>query len=108
MAAAAPDIQGVWARDVRAGDWIVVRTRNSVYSLSAMGEGRFRVSGGWFAAAGAESAPVRVVGCTWGGRAILTALVAAPGLFIEFGNGVLTTRVREVQLIRNGETQTIH
>jgi hypothetical protein len=93
--------------DVRVGDAVVVRTKNSVYSLVSTGDGHFRVAGGWFAAHGAEAMPVRVNGCTWGRCAILTGMVAAPGMFIEFDNGVRTTRVRNVQLIRHA-TGTVH
>lgn len=108
IAAAAPDVQGIWARDLRPGDWVMVRTKNSVYSLAALGDGRFAASGGWFAAEGAQGTSVRVVGCTWGGTAILTGLVAAPGMCIEFDNGVCTTRVREVRLMRHDAPATIH
>lgn len=103
----APEVPGVRLQDVAVGDAVVVRTKNSVYSLVATGEGAFRVTGGWFAAHGAESAPVRVLGCTWGRCAILTGMVAAPGMFIEFDNGVRTTRVRDVQLVRH-VNQTVH
>lgn len=97
-------IDGVWADDVQPGDWIVVRTKNSVYSLAALGKGRYRVAGGWFASSGAEGHDVRIAGCTWGGAAIHTALVAGVGMFLEFDNGVRTTRIREVRLLRGGET----
>ena len=86
----------------------MIRTKNSVYSLAALGDGRFAATGGWFAAEGAEATPVRVAGCTWGGQAIITGLVAAPGMCIEFDNGVRTTRVREVQLLRRDASTTIH
>jgi hypothetical protein len=92
---------------VQAGDWVVVRTKNSVYALSAAGDGTFHVAGGWFHAHDAEATPVRVAGCTWGGRALHTGLVAAPGMCLEFGNGVRTTRIREVRLIR-GEVGRPH
>ena len=101
-------IQGVWANDIQPGDWVIVRTKNSQYSLAALGDGRFQVAGGWFAAKGAEATPVRVAGCTWGGRAILTELVAAPGMFVEFSNGVHTTRVRDVRLVRGAGPATSH
>ena len=100
LSAHARIVEGVWARAVRPGDWVVVRTKNSVYSLSAAGDGTFEVAGGWFQAHDAEATPVRVAGCTWGGRALHTGLVAAPGMCLEFGNGVRTTRIREVRLIR--------
>lgn len=107
MTAAAAEVPGVRLRDVAVGDAVVVRTRNSVYSLVATGEGQFRVTGGWFAAHGSGTSSVRVLGCTWGRCAILTGMVAAPGMFIEFDNGVRTTRVREVKLIRRSST-TVH
>lgn len=98
-------LPGVRAGSVIAGDWVVVRTRNSTYSLAAGGDGTFQVAGGWFTAHARESIKVRVLGCTWGGRALHTGLVAAPGMFIEFSNGVRTTRIREVRLIRGGDAQ---
>lgn len=97
-------IDGVWTDDVQPGDWIVVRTKNSVYTLAALGKGRYRAAGGWFASSGTEGRDVRVAGCTWGGAAIHTALVAGVGMFLEFDNGVRTTRIREVRLLRGGET----
>lgn len=108
ITAHAEGTRGVWARDVRAGDWVVVRTRNSVYSLASLGDGRFSVAGGWFAAKCAEATPVRVNGCTWGGSAILTGMVAAPGMFLEFDNGVRTTRVREVSVLRGAAGADVH
>jgi len=101
----AREIDGVWARDVQAGDWIVVKTRNSTYSLAALGHGAYRAAGGWFALERCENAAVRIAGCTWGGSAIHTGLVAAPGMFLEFDNGVRTTRIREVSLIRGDESR---
>ncbi len=50
---------------------------------------------------------VRVVGCTWGGSAILLRMVAAPGMCIEFDNGVRTTRAREVRVLR-GDQHLVH
>jgi len=104
MAASARTIPGVWVSDVKAGDWVVIKTKNSTYSLAVLGDGRFQVSGGWFESHGGHARLVRILGCTWGGRAILTEMVAAPGMFIEFDNGVQTTRVREVRVMRNSET----
>ena len=40
-----------------------------------------------------------------GGRAIHTGLVAAPGLFLEFTNGVRTTRIQHAWLIPGGASQ---
>lgn len=99
----AGDINGVWMDDVRPGDWIVVRTRNSVYSLAVLEKGRYRVAGGWFQAEHGEDRDVRIAGCTWGGAAIHTKLIAAVGMFLEFDNGVRTTRIREVKHLRGGD-----
>jgi hypothetical protein len=51
---------------------------------------------------------VRILGCTWGGRAILTDMLAAPGMFIEFDNGVQTTRIQHVRLLRFPDNPTTH
>lgn len=105
LATHAKVIDGVWARAVQVGDWIVVYTRNSTYSLNATGDGTFRVAGGWFSSHEAESHAVGVAGCTWGGHALHTGLVAAPGMCIEFSNGVRTTRIRRVKVVRGGATE---
>jgi hypothetical protein len=96
-------LDGVWADDVKPGDWVVVRTKNSVYSLAPVGRGRYRVAGGWFASRSAEEQDVSIAGCTWGGTAIHTRLIAAVGMYLEFDNGVRTTRIQDVRLIRSGE-----
>ncbi len=103
IVATADAVEGVWADSIQPGDWIVVRTRNSVYSLAAVGKGQFRAAGGWFGQSGLEGCDVRIVGCTWGGAAIHTRLAAAVGMFLEFDNGVRTTRIREVRLLRGGD-----
>lgn len=99
-------IDGIWADSLEPGDFIVVRTRNSTYSLIVLGDGRYRASGGWFLATGANGSDVRIAGCTWGGAAIHTRLVAASGMFLEFDNGVRTTRIRDVRLFRHEHKRT--
>jgi len=100
IAASAGAIEGVWAHEVQAGDWVVVRTRNSTYSAAVLGDGTYYVAGGWFSGSRANLR-LRITGCTWGGSAIHTGLVAAPGMFLEFSNGVRTTRIQHVRLIRS-------
>ena len=102
----AHEIDGIWVDALEPGDFIVVHTRNSVYSLVVLGDGRYRVTGGWFAATGANGSDLRVAGCTWGGAAIHTKLVAAAGMFLEFDNGVRTTRIRDVRLFRIDHQRT--
>jgi hypothetical protein len=90
-------------RDLDPGDRVIVSTRNSVYCLHAVGGDRFVVYGGWF-----EKNPgsrlTSVNGCTYGGAAIRTDIVAACGLFLEFGNNVSTTRIQRVRVLRSSET----
>lgn len=102
----AEGIEGVWLDDVQAGDWVIVRTRNSVYSLTPVSEGRFHVTGGWFRARTDEEQNVRICGCTWGGSAIHTRLLAAVGMFLEFDNGVRTTRIQDVRLLKGRDDRT--
>jgi hypothetical protein len=108
LSESARTVDGIWANDVEPGDRLVVRTQNSVYFLTALADGLFRVSGGWFSAQGLEELDLRIAGCTWGGHAILTGLVAAPGMCIEFDNTVQTTSVREVRLFRQPVSDTQH
>ncbi len=90
--------------DLCCGDQVIVRTRNSVYSLWALGDGSYAVTGGWFDRQQVSPMLIGVNGCTYGGSVIRHDVVAAPGLFLEFGNGVSTTRIVDVRLIRQGRT----
>jgi hypothetical protein len=49
-----------------------------------------------------------IAGCTWGGTAIHTELAAAQGLFLEFGNRVMTTRIRSFRVVPAPPLHTIH
>lgn len=96
---AAELVDGVKRRNLDPGDRVIVSTKNSVYALTACGDGCFEVSGGWFEREGDGSTRVEVRGCTAGGHAIFTDHIAAKGLFMEFADGLRTTRIRSVQLI---------
>lgn len=78
----------------------MVTTRNSRYVMLALSDGRFQVSGGWFDREGHSPTTVAIAGCTLGGRAIHTGIVAGRGLHLEFGNHVVTTRIRDIHIIR--------
>ena len=101
-------MQGVEKAELKCGDLVLVRTRNSSYAIFCLGDGRYRVSGGWFDRSGVSPAETTINGCTWGGSAIKTDLVASRGLFLEFGNHVVTTRIQQVQVIRADEPTAIH
>ncbi len=86
--------------DSQFGDRVIVTTRNSVYTLCTLGGDSFAVSGGWFDRNGDAPTTVTVAGCTYGGSMIRQDVVAARGLFLEFGNRVSTTRIRGVRVVR--------
>jgi len=86
--------------DLELGDQILIITRNSTYSIHVLQENLYSVSGGWFDQQGLSPSKVAISGCTWGGQAIKWDIVAACGLHMEFGNRVVTSRIREFQVIR--------
>lgn len=96
----ASSLEEVRKKDLRCGDRVLVTTRNSVYTIWVLGDGRYWVWGGWFDLQGISPQRVGINGCTWGGSAIKHDIVAACGLRLEFGNRVLTTRIRQFCVIR--------
>ena len=105
LAAEADRLPAVLRADLRSGDFLVVTTRNSVYSLCLLEDGTYSVAGGWFDRHGDSPQRVGIAGCTFGGRAIKSDVVAAPGLFLEFENRVTTTRIREARVLRGDESR---
>jgi len=99
LAEAAGGVGGVRRQDIEFGDRIIVSTKNSVYSLTARADGSFEVNGGWFEREGEGTVTVEILGCTAGGHALFTDHLAAPGLFMEFADGLRTTRIRTVRRI---------
>jgi hypothetical protein len=78
---------------IRKGDIIIITTRHSVYTLRALGNNRFDISGGWFERSSYNGKGIGITGCTWGGSMVYTEAVAACGLCTEFGNRVITSPV---------------
>ena len=87
-------------KDLRAGDRVLVTTRNSLYKIWVLSVGVYRVSGGWFDLQHISPQRMAINGCTWGGSAIKQDILAARGLHLEFGNTVLTSRIQQIHLIR--------
>ena len=48
LAAEADRLPAVLRTDLRSGDFLLVTTRNSVYSLCLLEDGSYSVAGGWF------------------------------------------------------------
>jgi len=86
--------------DLEFGDQVLVTTAHSTYSIYALGNNRYSVSGGWFDRHGLSPMETEIAGCTWGGSVIKWDIVAACGLHLEFGNRVVTSRIRKVRVIR--------
>ena len=99
----AAQLDAAHKRDLRRGDCVLVATRNSVYSICYLGDGEYSVSGGWFDRKGVSPQRIRINGCTWGGRVIKCDIVAARGLFLEFENQVVTTRIQDFMIVRADE-----
>ncbi|MCG6948333.1 MAG: hypothetical protein LJE93_05385 [Acidobacteria bacterium] len=99
LAEAAVAVGGVRRSELESGDRVIVSTKNSVYSLVVRGDGLFDISGGWFEREGTGPDSIEVLGCTAGGHALFSDHIAAPGLFMEFADGLRTTRIRTVRLI---------
>jgi hypothetical protein len=107
LAAGAQRLRAISKGELKPGDWVIVTTRNSVYTLHANDDGTFLVAGGWFDRHAEEPNRVGVVGCTFGGQAVKTDIVAAPGLYLEFDNRVTTTRIQDARLVRD-EALALH
>ena len=86
---------------LRAGDLVLVRTSNSLYTVGVLANGFCRVSGGWFDRKGLSPATTRISGCTWGGSAIKIDIAAACGLRLEFGNRLVTSTIQKIILFRS-------
>ena len=80
--------------DVRTGDYVLVKTCNSVYTLRIIGDNQCLASGGWFDREGVSPMKTKVNGCTWGGSVIKLGVIAACGLCIEFANRITTSEIR--------------
>ncbi len=88
--------------ELNLGDWVLVTTLNSTYSIRVLEEDLYSISGGWFDREGLSPLRTSITGCTWGGSAIKVDIVAACGLHLEFGNRVVTSPIQNVSVMRMG------
>ena len=86
--------------DLEFGDLVLVNTANSTYSIYVLDDGFYSISGGWFDRQGLSPMKTTIAGCTWGGSAIKSDILAACGLHLEFGNRVVTSRIKKVDVVR--------
>jgi len=85
--------------ELRYGDCVIIRTVKSTYTLRVLIGGLYEVSGGWFAKKGYSKIKIGVAGVTWGGSAIIPAVLAACGMRIEFMNRLITSPVQKIIII---------
>jgi len=89
------------------GDRVLVTTLNSTYLIHVLEDGLYSISGGWVDTQGLSPLTTTINGCTWGGMAIKVDIVAACGLHLEFGNRVVTSRIRRFNVVRS-RNQSVH
>ena len=97
-------LQAVRKADLSFGDRVIVSTNNSIYSIDVLDEGLYCVSGGWFDRNGVSPLKTTINGCTWGGTAISLDIMAACGLHLEFGNRIVTSKIKEFHVIHFPDT----
>jgi len=85
--------------ELHTGDWIIIRTVKSVYTLHVLSDGMYEASGGWFDNKGFTPMRIGVAGATWGGSAIMPHVLAACGMRIEFRNRLITSPVQKIVII---------
>lgn len=99
MTETADSIDQVYKTKLCKGDYLLVKTCNSIYTIRVMEGGSFIASGGWFDRKGFSPMTVRINGCTWGGSAIKINVAAAKGLCLEFGNRLRTSPIQMFALL---------
>jgi len=95
------DIQKVPKGSLEPGDYIFVKTNNSLYTICKKEDNLFEVRGGWFDRKGLSPAVVQIRGCTWGGSIINIGIIAARGLLLEFGNNLTTSPISKIVVIKS-------
>jgi hypothetical protein len=96
----AGSLHAVRKEDLEFGDLVLVTTANSTYSIHVLEDGYYSISGGWFDRHGLSPMKMTIMGCTWGGSAVMLDIMAACGLHLEFGNRVVTSGIRKIHVFR--------
>ena len=90
-------------QELEPGDFIFVKTRNSVYKICKAEGDLYQVAGGWFDRQGISPQQLTIRGCTWGGSVINIQMAAVCGLCLEFGNNLITSPVRKIILFKSNK-----
>ena len=108
IADSAKRLEVVKKAELDCGDCVQITTRNSTYWIQALEDELYLISGGWVELHGSTHMKTTIAGCSWGGSAIKGDIVAACGLHLEFGDGVVTSKIQEVTVIRKSERDSVH
>ena len=95
----ADQLKEVRKADLRPGDWICLKTLNSIYYMRKLANGQYEVSGGWFDRKMLSPVTTTITGCTWGSSVINIGIIAACGMCVEFGNRLTTSPVQAVVIM---------
>ncbi len=93
------DLVGIKKNSLQSGDQVIIITENSVYSIKVDENGHYFVSGGWFDKNNLSPMKIKINGCTWGNSVIKSDIIAAQGLFLEFSNRVITSKIMKYFVI---------
>ena len=94
-------LQHVSRESLQPGDVVYIKTLNSVYIIRKAENNLYEVSGGWFDRKGLSPAITTIRGCSWGGSIINISMVAACGLYLEFGNNLVTSPIRQIIVVKS-------
>ncbi|MGD2294719.1 MAG: hypothetical protein PVF22_02665 [Candidatus Aminicenantes bacterium] len=94
------DLKIAYKSELDFGDTLIIQTRNSSYFIFVLGYDSYLVLGGWFDRKGMSPKKTSIAGCTWGGHILKTDIVAAGGLRLEFGNRVVTSRIKKIVVLK--------
>lgn len=94
-------LPALYKSEVEIGDYIMVKTQNSIYKLQACSGREYLVNGGRFDRK--KQSPIRttITGCGLGSAFVKIDLIAACGLRIEFGNRVITSSIDTFVLFKS-------
>ena len=93
------DLIGIKKNSLQMGDYVFLKTQNSTYILKVDKDGHYFISGGWFDKNKLSPMKIKINGCTWGGSIIKSDIIAAQGLFLEFSNRVITSKILKFFII---------
>lgn len=85
--------------DLSPGDFVIIQTVKSKYTIHVLDGGLYEARGGWFDKKGFAPLRIGVAGATWGGSAIMPEVLAACGMRVEFRNRLITSPVQSITVI---------